>query len=221
VIVELPTQPMGGVEALRWSQTHAQTVTNVVRLRPYVGYSIEGIHYTIDVFNPRGELGVAYTGAGETVVVLMMQSADPPAVGPRRIRDRLVENGAFYEILKDIDGILSPRAVRGTYSLLSVLMAYVEGRLGLHWRPWDLLFPLHVLEKPPANLTTKTPFPGGPVGMMADRECTLAKVDDWSRGRALIQVRPGLDQDVAWEYFAVAKGLGMVPVQQLVDGAVV
>jgi hypothetical protein len=68
-------------------------------------------------------------------------------------------------------------------------------------------------------LALDTRFYGGSIGMMGDRYWTLAKVEEWSEGRVLIQVRRGIDQDVAPEYFAAAKTLGMIPVQQLVEGA--
>jgi hypothetical protein len=218
-VVPVPNTPLEGVEALKWMQTSSQTVQNILRLRPFMGFVIEGIRYTFDWFNPSNELGMPYRGAGEPVIALLLQSADPPALGPGRIRDRLAENRSFYEILEDIDGILCPQMTCGTYSLMSVLCAYLEGRADPTHRPWGFLFPLHVLHSPPIRLTMETRFYGGSIGMMKDRSWTLARVEEWSRGRVLIQVRRGIDQDMAPEYFAVAKALGMIPVQQLVEGA--
>jgi hypothetical protein len=214
-----PSSPLAGVDALKWMQTGSQSVQNILRVRPFTGFAIEGIRYTIDWFNPNNELEMPYRHAGEPVIALLFQGADPPALGPGRVRDRLAENRSFYEILKDLDGILRPQRVCGTYSLMSVLCAYREGRADPALRPWDFLFPLHVLQNPPIPLTMETRFYGGSIGMMKDRYWTLAKVKEWSEGRVLIQVRRGIDQDVAPEYFAVAKALGMIPVQQLVEGA--
>jgi hypothetical protein len=200
-------------------QTSSQTVQNILRMRPFMGYAIEGIRYTFDWFNPSNELEMPYEGAGEPVLALLFQSADPPALGPGRIRDRLVENRAFYEVIQDIDGILRPRHVCGTYSLMSVLCAYLEGRADPAHRPWEFLFPLHVLQGSPIRLTMQTRFYGESIGMMKDRSWTLARVEEWSEGRVLVQIRRGIDQDIAPEYFAVAKALEMIPVQQLVGGA--
>ncbi len=217
-VMPLPNAPLAGVDALRWMQTNSQTVQNVLRVRPFTGYVIEGIRYTIDWFNPNNELEMPYRDAGEPVITLLFQSADPPAVGPGRVRDRLVENRSFYKVLDDIDRILRPEHLCGTYSLMSVLCAYLEGRADPRRRPWDFLFPLHVLQNPAIPLTSETRFYGGPIGMMKDRYWTLARVDEWSDGRVLLQIRRGIDQDVAPECFAVAKALGMIPVQQLVEG---
>jgi hypothetical protein len=217
-VVPLPREPLQGLEALKWMRVSAQTVENVLRVRCFTGYVVEGVRYTLDVFNPSNELEMPYRGAGEPVLALLMQSTDSPVIGPRRIRDSLVENSSFYEILKDLDGILHPEAVRGTYSLMSVLCAYLERRADPMYRPWDFLFPIHLLESSMTAPDTKTRFYGEPIGMMKDRYWTLAKVEEWPGRRVLIQVRPGIDQDVAPEYFAVAKALGMVAVQQLVEG---
>jgi hypothetical protein len=217
-LVKRPGDSLGRVEAAIKARTTSQTVQNILRERPFTGYTIEGLHYTLDVFNPRNELEMPYQGAGEAVITLLFLSTDPPSVGPARIRDRLVENASFYEILKDLDGILRPEHVCGTYSMMSVLCAYLEGRVDPARRPWDFLFPLHVLKDPPIPLTPATRISGRPVGMLPGKEVKLARVEDWGGGRVLIQTMPGLDPVIGWEYFAVAKALGMTCVQQLVEG---
>jgi hypothetical protein len=102
------------------------------------------------------------------------------------------------------------------YSMMSVLWAYLEGRVKRELRPWEFLYPLHVLRDPPTPISGNTRFSGHAVGTVHGKETQLARVEPFSRSRVLIQVRPGLESNVSWEYFAVAKALGMVPVQQLV-----
>ena len=87
------------------------------------------------------------------------------------------------------------------------------------YRPWEFLFPLQVLKDPPIPLTAETRISGSLVGMLSGKEVDLAKVEDWGGGRVLLQTRPGLEASISWEYFAVAKALGMTPVQQLVEGS--
>lgn len=217
-LVERPSDSLGRVEAAIKARTTQQSVQNILRVRPFTGYTIEGLQYTVDVFNPRNDLEMPYRGAGEPVVALLLRSTDPPSVGPARIRDRLAENVAFYEILRDLDGLLEPERVCGDLSIFSVLHAYAQGRVGPERRPWDFLFPLHVLKDPPIRLTPETRISGRPVGMLPGREVKLARVEEWSSGRVLLQVQPGLDAAISWEYFAVAKALGMTCVQQLVEG---
>lgn len=217
-IVERPDDSLGMVQAALKRRTTTQSVSNILRVRPFTGYVIEGLRYTVDFFNPANELEMHYNGAGETVVALLFETTDPPSVGPSRIRDRLRENQAFYAILKDLDGILQPEYVCGDRSLCDVMWAYVSGRANPARRPWDFLFPLHVLKDPPIPLTPETRISGRPVGMLPGKEVKLAKVEDWGNGRVLIQIQPGFDAGISWEYFAVAKALGMIPVQQLVEG---
>lgn len=204
------------VEATKQMRERAQTVENILRCRPYVGCRVEGLHYTLDVFNPRNELEMPYRGAGEPVLALLIQGVESE---PGPITNRLVENQAFYAILRDLDGILNPEHVCGHRSLMSLLCAYLEGRVDPSYRPWEFLFPLQVLGDPPIPLTPETRISGALVGMLPGKEVKLAKVEDWGAGRVLIQIRPGLDAVIGWEYFAVAKALGMTPVQQLVEGS--
>ncbi len=215
-VVELPDEALQGIEAMRRNRASIQNVSNILQLRPFSGYTINGLQYTVDVFNPANELEMPYAGAGEPVLALLMRGLEPE---PGPIALRLAENTSFYEILKDLDGILQPEHVCGTYSMMSVLSAYLEGRVDPGWRPWDFFFPLHVLKDPPIPLTPETRISGRLVGMLPGKEVKLAKAEDWGGGRVLIQVNPGLDAALSWEYFAVAKALGMTPVQQLVEGS--
>ena len=218
-LVRTPDDALGMVERAIERRTTDQTVTNILRVRPFTGYTVNGLRYTLDLFNPANELEIPYEAAGEAVVALLFESTDPPAIGPVRTRDRLVENLVFYEILKDLDGILQPEHVCGTYSMMAMLLAYLEGRVDPRYRPWEFLFPLQVLKDPPIPLTAETRISGRLVGMLSGKEVDLAKVEDWGGGRVLLQTRPGLEASISWEYFAVAKALGMTPVQQLVEGS--
>ncbi len=197
-----------------------QSVENILRHRRFTAYAIDDIRYTVDLFNPSNELAMPYAGAAEPVIVLLFHGMEPPSTSyPAIVRDRLFENKSFYEILKDLDGILHPEQVCGTYSMMSVLWAYLEGRVDPSYRPWEFLFPLHVLKDAPIPLTPETRISGRLVGMLPGKEVKLAKVEDWGGGRVLIQVNPGLEANISWEYFAVAKALGMTPVQELVEGS--
>jgi hypothetical protein len=220
-LVKRPDDAVSMVERAIRRRATDQTVTNILRVRPFTSYTIDGLRYTVDVFNPANELEMSYQAAGEAVVALLFESTDPPSVGPARTQDRLVENRAFYEILKDLDGILQPEHVCGTEAntMMSVLWAYLDGRVGPSYRLWEFLFPLHVLKDPPIEFTGETRISGRLAGMLPDKEVKLAKVEDWGDGRVLIQTRAGLDAVISWEYFAVAKALGMTPVQQLVEGS--
>ncbi len=215
LVVELPEATLQGIDLMRRSRACVQSVSNILRARPFTGYTIAGLQYTVDVFNPANELEMPYAGAGEPVLALLIRGLGPE---PGPIALGLARNASFYEILKDLDGILQPERVCGTYSMMSVLCAYLEGRVAPERRPWDFLFPLHVLKDPPIALTPETRISGRSVGMLPGKEVKLAKVEDWGGGRVLIQVSPGLDSAISWEYFAVAKALGMTCVQQLVEG---
>jgi hypothetical protein len=217
VVVPRLTEQVEFVEAMKQMRERAQTVENVLRLRQFVGSRAEGLRYTLDVFNPMNELGMPYRGAGEPVVALLMQGLESE---PGPLTNGLCENRTFYAILKDLDRILNPEHVCGHRSLMSLLTAYLEGRVDSSYRPWEFLFPLHVLTNPPIPLSSETRIPGTLVGMLPGSEVKLSKVEDWGDGRVLIQTRPGLDAMIGWEYFAVAKALGMVAVQQLVEGSV-
>jgi len=203
------------VEGWRKLAATVQSIENIVRLRPFSGYTIEGLRYTVDVFNPANELELPYWKAGEPVLALLFQGL---VREPGPISLRLLENEPFYEIVKDIERILSPEFVCGTYSMMSVLWAYLDGRVDPEYRPWEFLYPLHLLKGPSIPLTPETRIGGEAVGMMPGKSVKLARVEEWGDDRVLIQIRPGLDAIIGWEYFAVAKALGMVPVQQLMEG---
>lgn len=212
--------PLKTADDYRKRDLTLQTVDGILARRPYVGYLVEGIRYTVDVFNPANEFEMPYAGAGASVIALILQSADAPAVGPGRIRDRLVENRVFYDVVKDVAGILRPESVCGTEpnTMFSMLWAYLEDRVDPAYSPWEFLYQLQVIDHPRIALTPETRIGGEAVGMMPGKAVKLAKVEDWGADRVLIQVRPGLEGNISWEYFAVAKALGMVPVQQLVEG---
>lgn len=211
--------PLKTGEDLRKKAATTQDLDNMLRARPFTGYAVQGISYTLDVFNPANELEMPYAHAGESVVVLLMRGMDSlSASGPAIIRDRLVENASFYEILRDLDGILQPEYVCGTHSIMTMMFAYNQDRVDPKRRPWEFLYPLYVLNRPPIPLSAETRISGTLVGMQPGKEVRLAKVEDWGHGRVLIQTRPGLDAHLAWEYFAVAKALGMIAEQQLVEG---
>jgi hypothetical protein len=220
-LVKRPDDALSMVERAVRKRATDQTVTNILRERPFTSYVIDGLRYTVDVFNPANELQMPYQSAGEAVVALLFESTEPPSVGPAGTRDRLVENGAFYEILKDLDGIFQSEYVCGTEAntMMSLLSAYLVGRVDSSYRPWEFLFQLHVLRDPPIEITEEMRISGGLVGMLPGREVKPAKVEDWGDDRVLIQTRAGLDSVISWEYFAVAKALGMTPVQQLVEGS--
>jgi len=218
--------PIKGVEAAKRFRASEHGVTNILAWRPYTAYTVAGIQYVVDLFNPANELEMSYAGAGETVVALLLRELDFGGV-----QYRLVENEAFYEIVREIADILDPEFVRGTYSMFPVLMAYEDGRLDPKRRPWELLFPLSVLSKPTDLVFAVEPTKSRTTNdslallwtLLTDpkvRELPIARlfkrVEIWDEGRVLVQVGGGLESVLRDEYVEAARTLGMTAVQELV-----
>lgn len=181
----------------------------------YVAPVVDGVRYTFDLFNPGDELAIGYAGAGEPVLALLLQSAKPAHGYPILVRDHLPPS--FFALVSELDRILAPIHLCGTYSLVSPLIAYLEGRVARETLPWEFLFPLHVLGQGTPRVTPDTEFDGSAVGLSPGRTVKPFLVEDWG-DRVLIMVRPGFEAVLGSEYFVVAKALGRVCVQQLVEG---
>jgi len=103
---------------------------------------------------------------------------------------------------------------------MSTLTAFIEGRAAARYSPWDFLFQLHLLKNPPISLTPETRIPGTLVGMLPGKEVRLHLVEDYGDLGVLIQIKADFNSDIAWEYFAVAKALGLHCIQELCEGSV-
>lgn len=200
----------------------ATTQLTPQNLADRVGYYspvIDGVQYTIDYFNPANELSMPYREAGEIVVVLMMQSAEPLSVRfPRFIRDHMP--ASFPMIVRDHFEILRPSGVFGCYSIMSTLSAFLEDRAAPRYRPWDFLFQLHLLKNPPITIGPDSRISGRLVGMLPGKEARFHSVEEYGDSGVLIQIGAGFDAALSWEYFAIAKALGMHCIQELCEGTV-
>jgi hypothetical protein len=174
-------------------------IDNIHLKKAYPVFSISGIKYLIDVFNPRNELGIQYPGAGQPVLALLMKEE---SYG--NIFDRLAENAEFYEIVRELSSICEAERIVGmnSGSLATLMRAYYENRIDRTTDPWSFLFPLNVmkLSKPIGDIALKRYF---------------KKIEDWGDGRLLLQVKPGIDFTLNRQNADAAKLLGMVAVQDL------
>jgi hypothetical protein len=174
-------------------------VDNIPQKRPYVTFSISGIKYVLDVFNPRNELGIQYPGAGQPVLALVMQEEEYGNVGAR-----LAENMAFYEIVRGLASICEAKQIVGMNSgdLASMMRAYYEGNISASTDPWSFLFPMQVMKLPkPIGTVTLTRY--------------FKKTENWGNDRLLLQIKNGIDFTINRHNADAAKILGMVPVQGL------
>lgn len=174
-------------------------VSNIPQKRPYVAFSISGIQYVLDVFNPRNELGIQYPGAGQPVLALIMGEE---VFG--NIFDRLAENSDFYQILRGLASICDAEPIVGMNSgnLASLMRAYYYKDVDPATEPWSFLFPLSVMRLPK------------PIGGVALNRY-FKKIEDWGDGRFLLQVKSGIDFSINRQNADAAKILGMTPVQDL------
>jgi hypothetical protein len=174
-------------------------IDNIHLKKPYPVFSISGIKYLMDVFNPHNELGIQYPGAGQPVLALVMKEE---SYG--NIFDRLAENADFYEIVRELASVCEAETIVGMNSgdLATLMRAYYENRIDRSTDPWSFLFPLNVLKLPK------------PVGDIALKRY-FKRIEDWGDGRLLLQVKPGIDFTLNRQNADAAKVLGMVPVQEL------
>jgi hypothetical protein len=193
------TGPDDTIEAIRQIQSSVNTLDNILTARPYAAFEIDGLKYTLDLFNPADELRLGYRGAGEPVLVLLFRGSEPAIT-----QDQLVPIASFYQVLAEVDRIVAPQYVRGEHSFEPIAIAYAETRLPLGRRPWDLLFGLSVLDSPLESLPDEVHF-------------YCAKIETWGAHRTLIQVLPGFSAQLAPEYENTAHALGMTAVQELIQ----
>ena len=205
-------------EVLAWQATHL-TPRNLADRAGYLSTIVDGVEYTFDYFNPENELGLSYRQAGEPVVALMMQSAEPrPTSFPCLIRDRMPDS--FMSIIREAFDILAPSGIFGCYSIMSTLCAFLEDRAPSRYSPWDFLFQLHLLKNPPFAISPETRISGRLVGMLPGKEAGFHRVEPFGDSAVLIQVGAGFDAMLRWEYFAIAKALDMHCIQELCEGTI-
>lgn len=199
-VVQRPRGPYSTPQQILDLQRTTHSVSNMLRLLPFAAYTIDGLDYVIDVFNPVNELELPYPTAGEPVVAILLR-------GDNQVIQRgLIGRNTFYEVLVDIDRVLAPRFVCGTHSMAAVAFAYKRGALDPITSPWSLLYQLTILWD----------------DLIETDRAQLAKhfkvVRPWPKGRTLFQVQDGLDAELALEYVEAAELLHMTAAQQLIPG---
>jgi hypothetical protein len=176
-----------------------QFVENILKRRPYVGFTINSVTYVIEVFNPRDELGLGYAGAGGTVVALLLGEGEFGTV-----QNQLIKNEQFYSILRQFTEILDPKTAVGLNpaTLATLMRAYQEKRASSSVSPWSFFFPLSVMQLPK------------PVGDVSLKRF-FNRFEQWDQGRVLLQVNDGLDATLSTRGADAAKLLGMKYVLEL------
>lgn len=174
-------------------------VRNILTRRPYVGFTINSITYVIEVFNPRNELGLDYTGAGEPVVALLLGESTFGIV-----QNQLIKNEQFYRILREFTDTLRPRMAVGINpaTLATLMLAYQRKQVSSSVSPWSFLFALSVMKLPK------------PIGEVALKRY-FKLFQWWDQERVLLQVNDGLDPYLSTRYTDAAKLLGMKAVHEL------
>jgi hypothetical protein len=191
------TGPLDGGENMRRYVNSLHSVQNIITQRSYTAYTIDGVQYVVDVFNPANELELPYARAGEAVLALLLDNSI--------VRDRLDTVESFYAIVRRFDSILQPEYVRGTYSMAAVAFAYMENRIPVSTRPWELLFPLSVLSREH-------------IPKALDLQSLFTRVESWAEERVLLQVMKGFDSALWPAYVRAARALNMTAVQEIVEG---
>jgi hypothetical protein len=193
--------PQGDRSKMRLAYLSQNNLDNILQKRPYVAFSVSGIKYLVEVFNPQNELGIPYQGAGEPVVVLVLK-------GERieNVRDNLIENQDFYSIIKEVFGILGPSKIVGATSadIATVMRNYHEGKVSASTSLWSFLFQFQVmrLPKPMGDVTLKRYF---------------NKFEQWEDGWFLLQIKNGIDFYVRQRSVDAAKVLGMIAIDEIVE----
>jgi hypothetical protein len=190
--------PQGSSET--FERTHS--LKNLLRLRPYIPFTLGGRRLTLDVFNPGNELALNYPDAGEPVLALLMGYASRD---PRERPPPLATVSEFYAMLLSCAERLGAKEICGTHSLVSVGSALHDGRLWRQRSPWSPLHPLSVVDHPGAEAEAKL------------REF-CAVVDPWPRERLLIQVMEDLDAGLWKQYADAAHLVGREPWTLYVEG---
>ena len=195
-------------------------VPNLVSKRGYRAYRMDGLACTLDYFNPANELRVPYAGAGELVLALVLHSNRMlSGSDDRDIAHNLHTADELFAALQEIDSILQPEWVVGTYSLASILLAYRDGRMDREIRPWELQFTLSALPIPESLSLTRLrgDLPLVEAGTpLYPRTFRPARVDAWRADRVLFLATPGLSSAIGNELAAAAKIFGRTDSQETV-----
>ena len=225
-----PKRAASAEEGLRVRQAF-HTLENMERVRGYTPVVIEGLRYGLDLFNPKGELGLGYPGEGEPVLLLLIESerSEP-------LDDRLWENRTFWRMLRRVGEILRPRHIVGTSTIASYALARNEGRV-VDKSPWEFMFPLHLLKKPRhlsdrerlaiGDNSTSTndsllllwPVLQDPRFHKAPMARLFGHVEVWDEDSIMVLVSKGLDGVIRPEYREAAHLLGMTSIVELIPGA--
>jgi hypothetical protein len=198
--------PIAGVSAsdparIAKLQAADQSFRNIVTNRPYLVFVLDGLRFTIDVFNPADELELPGWPTGGSVLALLFSPT--PERGRSTIRG-LSSSEPFYTLLLALDSALNPARVCGTFSLASQVQALCEGRMRSADTFWEVLHPLTVV---PHRQDMSSP---------AFSMCAVAKA--WPRDRILLQVMPGFDPVMSERYERVASLLDLRSWTDYVEG---
>ena len=208
----------------------AHCLKNIERVRGLPAWSLGGLRFGLDLFNPSGELGLGYPGEGETVVTLLMEREDGGV-----IRD-LASNEEVWRLLRALHRVFEPRRLCGTWSIAGYVLAHSEKRV-MERSPWDYMFPLDLLRKPrhisdrerlaTGNDGTSTndsllllwPVLLDPKFSKAPMSQLFGRVEVWDEENVVVLVSDGFDGVVRPQYNEAAQVLGMTSIVELIPGA--
>lgn len=202
-VVPMPVVANNDPDRIAKLQAADQSFRNVVTVRQYAVFVVDGLRVTIDVFNPRNELELPGWPPDRSVLALPLA---PAPIGGRSPTRDLASCAAFYPLLSRLDALLNPLHVYGTFTLASMVQALHEGRMRTAGTFSQILFPLTVVLHRPEHPTLEA---------LASL-CAVAQ--PWTRNRTLVQVLPGLDPKMTDAYTQVAHRLGLRPWTRYVEG---
>jgi len=176
-----------------------QTLAKMIEFRDYHSFTIGDIELVIDLFNPKGELEIPYSGCNRPVLTWVLKELEFGAV-----QYRLAEHPLFYTLLKQAISILKPITVCGIAPspLVSWMKAFMENRVDKTMSYWDFLADLHIMKKPDQ------------IDLSSVLEL-FKKVEEWPEGWILFQVRDGIDSVLSKDYVRAAKALGMKSIKEV------
>jgi hypothetical protein len=181
----------------------AQSLANILKFRPYQSVEIDGLTCSVEVFNPANELELDGWPSHQVVLALLLSPAGEKGRTPLR---ELSSSSSFYDVVRQLDAVLRPERVCGTFSLASMVYALLDGRMASAERFWKILYPLTVVERS-AN------------GPLLDQLRAICRVViEWPGNRVLVQPREGLDPVMGAEYERAAEALGLKAWSDYVEG---
>jgi hypothetical protein len=202
-IMPLPVVSVDDPDRIDKLTAAAQTFDNILKMRGYVPFVINGLRFTIDVFNPQNELELPGWSDEWSVLALMFAPTRPG--GRSTLRD-LASSEPFYDLLLRMDNVVHPLSICGTFSLASMVHALHDRRMHSAQTLWEVLYPLTVVPQ-----TSNTPSHA-----LLSSHCAVVR--SWPRNRILLQVNPGFHRTMDEAYARVAEMVGLGPWTRYVEG---